>query len=105
MKNKSSKQRAIDAKLKVIYQDHMDDNEPCCYCCGTYNGYRDFSHLVPRGYNRDLVTEPYNIVLKCRKHHKAWEANDRTMPKYDELMERVKELDRSYYDLRNVDRR
>lgn len=100
MKRKSNKQQAIDAELKVIYQEYLYENEPCCYCCGTYVGYLDFSHLVPRNYNRRLITHPMNIKLKCRRHHKAWENNDKTMPRYNELMEIVRLLDESYYNIR-----
>ncbi len=100
MRNKSAEQKAIDAQLKIVYQEYLEENEACCYCCGTHAGYLDFSHLVPRSFNRRLVTNPYNIVLKCRRHHKAWEANDKTMPKYGELTERVRLLDKDYYNIR-----
>ncbi|MHA1903881.1 MAG: HNH endonuclease [Candidatus Thorarchaeota archaeon] len=98
---KSKKQESIDRELRKIYQEYLDNNEACCYCCGTYNGRIDFSHLVPRSYNRRLTTHPDNIVLKCRDHHRRWEQNDRHMPKYNELHERVRKLDESYYNLRN----
>jgi 5-methylcytosine-specific restriction endonuclease McrA len=100
MNKKSNKQRAIDAAYKVEKIRYLLNHEPCCYCCGTYQGYIDFSHLVPRSYNRSLVANYDNFVLKCRKHHKEWEANNKLMPKYEELMERVRILDESYYNLR-----
>jgi hypothetical protein len=100
MNRQSKKQAKINSNLRVEYTKHLLDNEPRCYCCGTYNGRIDFSHLVPRSYNRNLVDNPDNFVLKCRKHHKEWEANNKLMPKYNELMERVRILDESYFKLR-----
>jgi len=96
--HKSDKKKKIDANLRRIYEQYLEDNSPNCYCCGVWSGRMDFSHLVPRNYSIALQDHPDNVVLKCRSCHNRWEDNDKTMPKYEELMDRVRILDVAYYN-------
>jgi len=106
MRKISNKQKKINQELKIVYEEIKETRGHYCTGCGRSDVPLSFSHLVPRSYNRNLVTSKENITFHClgmgeRKGcHDIWESKDRhKLLDYPKNMEKILELDEGYYFL------
>jgi hypothetical protein len=106
IKKVSKKQNKINKELRKIYNELREERGHYCTGCGRSDIPLSHSHLIPRSYNRNLITEKRNITFHCltmgeRKGcHEIWESKERhRLLDYTKNMETILELDESYYFL------
>ena len=101
IKKKSSKQSAIDRKLRKVYQE-IDETRPhLCTGCGSPHQL-SHSHLIPRSRSRDLICDPNNIQIHCLSCHKKWERGvmAHELADFQQNMQYIKSVDEQYYHIR-----
>jgi len=100
---KQSKSNQQVSKAKKQFLESFLDTYGYAFCCGcgASGGRIDISHLVPIGYNKSLESTVENLTLHCRSCHRIWQnqlEGVKDMFDYNDNLERVKELDESYYN-------
>ena len=100
----SKKQKEVGLEYGRVIQELKVEREFVCECCG--RGDRlSLSHLVPRSFDANLITEKKNIRWHCMSMgsqvgcHTKWEnpALRQQLELYEEYMEMVKEMNIKYY--------
>jgi len=97
----SQKQKEINKDLKKIYEERgkVEKNSYCGSCLGT--SFLTHSHLVPRSYNKKLITDPENLITQCVTCHGIYEARDiggmRKFKNYQEILDKIMHLDINFY--------
>lgn len=100
LKKVSSKRAKRNREKTKTYEELDKDFNGVCSGCGQRKWPITHSHLVPESYNADLVSEKKNIRHHCMECHLKWEVNSREaseMLDYTKNIQRIKELDYSYY--------
>ena len=108
MRKISNKQSKVNKSIKQAYRDIAQERGHYCTGCGRSDVPLSHSHLIPRSYNKSLEANKKNITYHClsmgerRGCHDIWEGKERhTLLDYHNNMERILELDESYYFLIN----
>ena len=106
-----SAQKAAEAKrLAEVYAQIAQERPQVCAGCGRRAGgliKLSHSHLVPRSYNQELITEPANIAYHCvdwMGHagcHGKWESNDHRheLLDFERNLDYIERADPAYYNL------
>lgn len=102
-KKQAQSNRAVTlAKLRIVNDWIMEHGYVYCSSCGTQQGAIDMSHLIPISDNKQLECNEQNILPQCREVcHLAQEIGSKEMKKfinYDEIMNRIKDMDVSYWN-------
>ena len=101
MKRFSNKRAAIEREYKKAKYELYEEYQ-YCYNCGNPNQLT-VSHLVPRSRRRDLIAYKGNLMILCQDCHHQLDFGDRTkLDKWPEILERIKGLDREYYELLQI---
>ena len=104
MKKISDKQKKLNRRLSIIYNQIAEERGHYCTGCGRTTNL-SHSHLIPRSRRPDLVTDKRNITYHClsldRKGcHDMWETKERIkLLDYCKNMEYILEVDTEYYFL------
>ena len=99
-KQKTSNREVKLAKSKVINRHLADYGYLFCQSTGVSTGIIDCSHIIPISRRKDLEADEKNICLQSRTAHEKWERHSlecKEFINFDEMMDRVKELDPKYY--------
>lgn len=75
----SKKRQKIETSYKKELASKADQTHGriCCQGCGTFQGYIDPSHLIPRDVRIDLIDDPENVHWHCRQRcHALCESGD-----------------------------
>ncbi|MCB0526809.1 MAG: hypothetical protein KDC86_19995 [Saprospiraceae bacterium] len=80
MKHFTTKRATIERQYQKVKAEIMQERQPCCAGCGTWQGSITFSHRIPRSRRVDLIAEKQNIDLMCPACHDKVETG-----RYDEL--------------------
>lgn len=102
VKPKNSKAKENSDYYRAMWERHSIKQ---CEECGIYlqNYSASFiSHIIPKGANTFLRSEPENHNLLCLTCHNQWEFGDRkTMKIFPKNLETIERLTRKYYELGN----
>lgn len=106
LNRKSKKQKKVESGIRSAYEDVQRRDGFRCTGCGQ-SQHLSHSHLVPRSRRKDLRADPRNIFLQCvlRRDgslgcHQRWEQfRAYELKNFEELMERLEELDETYFEL------
>jgi hypothetical protein len=101
----SSKKAKSNAEYKKACLRIMDQRENCCQGCGTYERL-SFSHLEPRSFSQDHVSNDKMIHIHCMSfgeiegcHNKYEEHRFSELLDHDEIINKLKYFTPAYYAL------
>lgn len=99
---KSKKQAARDKELTKVYKVMDSREDRWCSGCGDPFAL-DHSHIIPRSYREDLITDPENITDHCTTCHDLWEHGTleemKSLEDFEKNMAYIKKVDLKYYHL------
>ena len=106
MRKISNKQKKEKRLLSIIYNQIAEERGHYCTGCGRSDVPLSHSHLIPRSYNKSLVTDKRNITYHCfslgehKGCHDMWESKERVkLLDYCKNMEYILDVDTEYYFL------
>ena len=106
MQKLSSKQSAVNRRLKKVYHEIAMERGHYCTGCGKANVPLSHSHLISRAKRPDLICDKNNITYHClsigeRKGcHELWEGTLKDKQKlldFHKNMEYILEMDYEHY--------
>lgn len=97
----STKKRQKKRQLSHLKNDLIRENGPICFFCGKEIENPDLAHIFPISLFPEYETEPWNVILSCRKHQIIFDNHsfDEIMdiPNIDFILGIIKAIDISYY--------
>jgi len=97
----SSKQKLLNAALKIIRDEVFREQQSICYLCDT-KYLLEGAHIIRRTASLDLYADKNNIVGLCRRCHVVFDDGPLleflSLKNASALLQRMKRLDELYYN-------